>query len=159
MNFRRCLVDARPSYRYRRITALLSRQVEAKGLARANHNRVYRVMKWAGRLLAAIRGVDASGGMTVRARPASNWGWAADVFENRAGTAMPCEVRSPLTPRPRDSRLDRQPARHRQDRHTRPHAPPIEHRFDALRTAQPIESLADNGSCFIAHGRSRSQLA
>jgi putative transposase len=33
----RPLVDARPSYGYRRITALLNRQAEAEGLARANH--------------------------------------------------------------------------------------------------------------------------
>jgi hypothetical protein len=34
----------------------------------------------------------------------------------------------------------------------------IEHRFDALRTAEPVESLAYNGRCFIAHERSRSPL-
>jgi transposase InsO family protein len=27
----------------------------------------------------------------------------------------------------------------------------IEHRFGALRTPQPVEWLADNGSCFTAH--------
>jgi hypothetical protein len=48
----RPLVDARPSYGYRRITALLNRQAEAEGLAWVNHKRVYRVMKRAGLLLA-----------------------------------------------------------------------------------------------------------
>jgi putative transposase len=33
----RPLVDARPSYGYRRVAALLNRQAEAEGLARANH--------------------------------------------------------------------------------------------------------------------------
>ena len=33
----RSLIDARPSYGYRRITALLNRQAEAEGLARVNH--------------------------------------------------------------------------------------------------------------------------
>jgi putative transposase len=33
----RPLVDARPSYGNRRITALLNRQADAEGLARANH--------------------------------------------------------------------------------------------------------------------------
>ena len=46
----RSLVDARPSYGYRRITALLNRQAEAEGLARVNHKRVYRVMKQTGLL-------------------------------------------------------------------------------------------------------------
>ena len=48
----RPLVDARPSYGYRRVTALLNRQAKADGLACANHKRVYRVMKRAGLLLA-----------------------------------------------------------------------------------------------------------
>jgi putative transposase len=52
----RPLVDARPSYGYRRITALLNRQAQAEGLARVNHKRVYRVMKRAGLLLAPHTG-------------------------------------------------------------------------------------------------------
>ena len=78
----RPLVDARPSYGYRRITALLNRQADAEGLARVNHKRVYRVMKRAGMLLAPHTGRG-------RQRPhdgavataASNRRWAADVFE------------------------------------------------------------------------------
>ena len=41
----RRLVDARPTYGYRRITALLNRDLAAEGLAPANHKRVYRLMK------------------------------------------------------------------------------------------------------------------
>jgi putative transposase len=78
----RPLIDARPSYGYRRITALLNRQAEAGGLARVNHKRVFRVMKRAGLLLAPHTGRG-------RQRPhdgavataASNRRWAADVFE------------------------------------------------------------------------------
>jgi transposase InsO family protein len=93
----RPLVDARPSYGYRRITALLNRQAEAEGLARVNHKRVYRVMKRAGLLLAPHTGRG-------RQRPhdgevataVSNRRWAADVFE------IPCwngdAVRVALTP-------------------------------------------------------------
>ena len=44
----RPLVDTRPSYGYRRITALLNRQADADGLPSANHKRVYRVVKRAG---------------------------------------------------------------------------------------------------------------
>jgi hypothetical protein len=36
----RRLVDARPTYGYRRITALLNRDLAAEGLAAANHKRV-----------------------------------------------------------------------------------------------------------------------
>ena len=41
----RRLVDARPTYGYRKITALLNRDLAAEGLAPANHKRIYRLMK------------------------------------------------------------------------------------------------------------------
>jgi putative transposase len=71
----RPLVDARPRYGYRRITALLNRQAEAEGLARVNH-------KWAGLLLAPHtgRGRQPPHDKAV-ATAASNRRWAADVFE------------------------------------------------------------------------------
>ncbi len=47
----RRLVDARPTYGYRRVTALLNRDLAAEGLAPANHKRVYRLMKVHGLLL------------------------------------------------------------------------------------------------------------
>ena len=39
------LVAKRPTYGYRRITALLNRQLRAEGLAAVNHKRVYRRAK------------------------------------------------------------------------------------------------------------------
>jgi hypothetical protein len=47
----RQLVDARPTYGYRRITALLNRDLAADGRAPANHKRIYRLMKAHGLLL------------------------------------------------------------------------------------------------------------
>jgi len=78
----RPLVDARPSYGYRRVAALLNRQAEVEGLARVNHKRVYRVMKRARLLLAPHtgRGRQRRHDGEV-ATPASNRRWAADVFE------------------------------------------------------------------------------
>lgn len=46
------LVSARPTYGYRRITALLNRQLRAESLAPVNHKRVYRIMKAHNLLLA-----------------------------------------------------------------------------------------------------------
>jgi putative transposase len=44
----RRFVDARPTYGYRRITALVNRELAKQGLPPANHKRVYRIMKrWA----------------------------------------------------------------------------------------------------------------
>ena len=47
----RRLVDERPTYGYRRITALVNREFAAEGAAPANHKRVYRLMKIHGLLL------------------------------------------------------------------------------------------------------------
>ena len=46
------LVAARPTYGYRRITAVLNRQLRADGLAPVNHKRVYRIMQAHSLLLA-----------------------------------------------------------------------------------------------------------
>jgi len=44
----RRFVDARPTYGYRQIAALVNRELAKQGLPPANHNRVYRIMKhWA----------------------------------------------------------------------------------------------------------------
>ena len=149
----RRLVDARPSYGYRRITALLNRQAEAEGLARVNHKRVYRVMKQTGLLLARHtgRGRQRPHDGEV-ATPASNRRWAADVFEIpcwngdavRVAFAIDTHDREVLawtaSPRGiggiavRDLMLLA-----------------VERRFRALRTRYPVEWLADNGSCFTAH--------
>ena len=48
----RRLVDARPTYGYRRITALLRREFAKEDQPRVNHKRVYRIMKHNGLLLA-----------------------------------------------------------------------------------------------------------
>lgn len=46
------LVAARPTHGYRRITAILNRQLRAEGLAPCNHKRTYRIMKAHNLLLA-----------------------------------------------------------------------------------------------------------
>jgi transposase InsO family protein len=52
----RRLVDARPTYGYRRIAALLDRERRAGGLTAVNRKRVYRLMKKHGLLLARSTG-------------------------------------------------------------------------------------------------------
>jgi len=78
----RRLVDERPTYGYRRITTLLNRELAAEGLARANHKRVYRIMKVNGPLLARHTGHRPGrthdGKVVVMA---SNLRWCSDGFE------------------------------------------------------------------------------
>lgn len=47
----RRLVDERPTYGYRRVTALVNRLLAAEGKPTANHKRVFRIMKQQGLLL------------------------------------------------------------------------------------------------------------
>ena len=46
------LVAKRPTYGYRRIAAILNRQLRSEGLAPVNHKRVYRIMQTHNLLLA-----------------------------------------------------------------------------------------------------------
>ncbi len=76
------LVAARPTYGYRRITALLNRQLRAAETAMINHKRVYRIMQAHSLLLArhyTVRSDHAHNGKVVTLR--SNLRWCSDGFE------------------------------------------------------------------------------
>lgn len=78
----RRLVGARPTYGYRRITALLNRDLAAEGGGPVNHKRVYRLMKLHGLLLERHSGRrpgrSHDGKVVVLA---SNLRWCSDGFE------------------------------------------------------------------------------
>ena len=110
----RRLVDARPTYGYRRITALLNRDLAAEGLAPANHKRIYRLMKHHGLLLEKHSGHRAGrshDGKVVMMR--SDLRWCSDGFEfTRLGTARSSAPRSfsmPMTARSSPGALSRTP--------------------------------------------------
>ncbi|WP_374299840.1 IS3 family transposase, partial [Paracoccus sp. (in: a-proteobacteria)] len=76
------LVAARPTYGYRRITAILNRQLRAEGLAPCNHKRTYRVMKAHNLLLArkySERPEHVHDGKVIVMR--SNLRWCSDGLE------------------------------------------------------------------------------
>ncbi len=76
------LVAARPTYGYRRITAILNRQLRTTGSAPVNHKRVYRIMQAQNLLLTrqhAERSGRAHNGKVVTMR--SNLRWCSDGFE------------------------------------------------------------------------------
>jgi putative transposase len=76
------LVAERPTYGYRRITAVLNRQLRSQGLAAVNHKRVYRIMKANSLLLArkyTERPEHTHDGKVVVLR--SNLRWCSDGFE------------------------------------------------------------------------------
>ena len=78
----RRLVDERPTYGYRRVTALVNRVLAAEGQPAANHKRVFRIMKRHGLLLQRHTGRRKGrlhDGKVVVMR--SNLRWCSDVFE------------------------------------------------------------------------------
>ena len=78
----RKLVNARPTYGYRRITALLNRTLAAEAKPAANHKRIFRIMKREALLLARSTGRRKGrlhDGKVVVMR--SNLRWCSDAFE------------------------------------------------------------------------------
>jgi putative transposase len=149
----RRLVDERPTYGYRRITALANRELVRAGRPALNHKRVFRIMRQNGMLLARHTG-HRSGrihdGKVVVMH--SNLRWCSDGFEItcwngqivRAAFIIDAHDREIIAwhvvagagisgSMVRDMMLAA-----------------VEARFAALRAPKPIEWLTDNGSAYTA---------
>lgn len=147
------LVAARPTYGYRRITAILNRQLRSNGAAPVNHKRTYRIMKSHNLLLArkySVRPEHVHDGKVIVMR--SNLRWCSDGFEFtcwngdviRGAFLIDAHDREIISWRAvvnagisgsdiRDLLLEA-----------------VERRFSALRAPSVIEVLTDNGSPYIA---------
>lgn len=147
------LVAARPTYGYRRITALLNRQLRAAEAAPINHKRVYRIMQAHSLLLArhyTVRSDHAHDGKVVTLR--SNLRWCSDGFEFacwngdviRGAFIIDAHDREVIAWRAvgnagisgsdiQDMMLEA-----------------VEGRFGTHRAPHPLEMLTDNGSAYTA---------
>ena len=147
------LVTARPTYGYRRITAILNRQLRSEDLAPANHKRVYRIMHAHSLLLArkyTERPEHVHDGKVIVMR--SNLRWCSDGFEftcwngeivrgafiidahDREIIAWRAVVNSGISGSDiRDIMLEA-----------------VESRFGTYRAPSVVEMLSDNGSPYIA---------
>jgi putative transposase len=77
----RSITDDRPTYGYRRTTALLNRALEGKGKPRINPKRVYRLMKMQHLLLQKHTGRPTRAHTGTIITLASNMRWCSDGFE------------------------------------------------------------------------------
>ncbi len=146
----RTIVDARGSYGYRRVTALLNRQ----RVSRVNHKRVYRVMRAANLLLARYTGRLGRAHDGKVMTPTSNMRWCSDSFEIRCGSgervhvafAMDCCDREILAWVARPHSLLGEDIRDLM-------AQSLEHRFGAGTThaPRPLQWLSDNGPQYTSH--------
>ena len=147
------LVTSRPTYGYRRITAILNRQLRSECLAPVNHKRVYRIMQAHSLLLARTyteRPEHVHDGKVIVIR--SNLRWCSDGFEftcwngdivrgafiidahDREIIAWRAVVNAGVSGSDiRDIMLEA-----------------VERRFGTYRAPAVVEMLSDNGSPYIA---------
>jgi transposase InsO family protein len=148
------VVDARASYGYRRVAALLNRSHRQAGISTINHKRVYRVMKQHGLLLQRHTGkpTRTHDGKVITLK--SNLRWCSDAFEIRGWNgervqvafAMDCCDREIISWVATSKAIDGQMIRDLM-------AESIEHRFGAQTKAAPhrLEWLSDNGPPYTAY--------
>ncbi len=148
----RQLTDARPTYGYRRITALLNRARRASGAEPVNHKRVYRLMA-KGRLLlqphVGHRPVRAHEGRVIAM--ASNQRWSSDGLEIscwngevvRLVFAIDTCDREIIAWQASTGGISGEMVRDLM-------LACVERRFGALRAPHLVQWLADNGSAYTA---------
>ena len=148
----RQLTDARPTYGYRRITALLNRARRASGAELVNHKRVFRLMRQAHLLLqphTGLRPVRAHDGSVITL--ASNQRWSSDALEIgcwngevvRVAFAIDTCDREIIAWHATTGGISGEMVRDLM-------LACVERRFAAIRAPYPVQWLADNGSAYTA---------
>jgi putative transposase len=149
----RRLVDERPTYGYRRITALANRELAGTGEPIVNHKRVFRIMRQNGMLLARHTGRRSGrvhDGKVVVMR--SNLRWCSDGFEITCWNGEPVRVAFIIDAHDREiiawhavagAGISGNMVRDMM-------LEAVEMRFAALQAPHPLEWLTDNGSPYTA---------
>ena len=149
----RRLVDARPTYGYRRIAALIKRERRSAGAAPVNAKRVYRLMQRHGLLLARHTGrrrPREHDGQVATLR--SNVRWCSDGLEFtcwngeivRVAFALDCHDREVIGWVATTAGICGEMIRDMM-------VECVEKRFGAFRAPYRVQWLSDNGSIFAAH--------
>lgn len=148
----RQLVDRRPTYGYRRLTALLNRQRRAEDLPPVNGKRVLRILRAAGLTLqahTARRPGRTHDGVVVALRP--NIRWCSDHLEIHARNGAVVRVLFAIDACDREiiawsattAGVSGEMVRDLM-------VTCVERRFNGTKAAHPVEWLSDNGSAYTA---------
>jgi len=147
------VVDARPSYGYRRTAAVLNRALVATGERRVNAKRIYRVMKAQGWLLQRYTGKSTRTHDGVVITLKSDLRWCSDSFEIRCWNgervqvafSLDCCDREVMSYVATTAAITGEMVRDLM-------AESVERRFGApaLKVPHPIEWLSDNGPPYTA---------
>lgn len=149
----RRFVDERPTYGYRRITAMVNRELAEKGLPVVNRKRVHRIMQQAALLLEPCSGrregrVHDGKVMVMR----SNLRWCSDALEFACWNGDVIRMAFIIDAFDREiiawTALSGAGISGSDVRDMMLEA--VEKRFGAVRAPQPIEHLSDNGSPYTA---------
>ncbi len=148
----RQIIDARPTYGYRRVTALLNRRLQQCGAARVNHKRVLRIMRRNSMLLrrhTGRTGQRAHDGVVQTLR--SNQRWCADGFDIPCWNGETVRVAFSLDTCDREAIAWTASTAGISGEMVRDiMLLSLERRFKSYRAPHRIEWLADNGSGFTA---------
>ena len=148
----RQLTDARPTYGYRRVTALLNRARRASGAQPVNHKRVFRLMAQGHLLLqphVGRRPVRAHEGRVVA--QASNQRWSSDAFEVGCWNGETVRVVFAIDTCDREiSAWQASTGGISGEMVRNLMLACVEQRFAALRAPYPVQWLTDNGSAYAA---------
>ena len=141
------IVEAKPSFGYRRVTAVLRREGQ-----RVNHKRIYRLMKAAGLLLErfAPKPNRPHDGKVITLK--SDLRWCTDAFMIRCWSgeavhvafSLDCCDREAISFVAADAHLSGEDIRDLI-------AASVEQRFGDIRAPQAVEWLSDNGPQFVAN--------
>ncbi|MBB2964248.1 transposase InsO family protein [Methylobacterium sp. R2-1] len=157
----RAIVDARPSYGYRRVTALVNRALRSRGEASVNAKRVLRILQANGLTLAphtARRPGRTHDGIVVALH--SNVRWCSDRLELRCRDGAVLRVLFAIDACDREIMAWSATT-------TGVSAEMVcdlmiaccERRFGATKTPHPVEWLSDNGSAYIAKETAQTAAA
>jgi putative transposase len=142
------LVEARPTYGYRRVTAMLNRARRDQGAPTVNHKRVYRLMSEHKLLLQRHSGKVPRSHDGVVATLKSDVRWCSDMFQVNCWNGEHVYVAFALDCCDREAISFVAEAEHLKGAHVRDLvAQSVEARFgtDATQTPHPVEWLSDNG--------------
>jgi putative transposase len=149
----RSLLDERPTYGYRRITALLNRERLKAGLPCINHKRVYRLMSQNSMLLQRYTGKPPGrvhDGKIITIRP--NLRWTSDGFEIACWNGQVVRVAFALDSCDREIMAWTASTAGITGEMIRDlMLESIERRFGSDPLPHPVQWLSDNGSCYRAN--------
>jgi putative transposase len=146
------ILEKRPTYGYRRVTALLNKELSILGKDKVNHKRIYRIMKEHHLLLAKAnkKPTRTHDGKIITLK--SNMRWCSDYFTIRCWNGDGVHVAFSL------DTCDREAMRYIAstkgvdgDMIRNLMLETVEYRFGQPKAPHKIQWLSDNGPCYTAH--------